>query len=181
MEESMLEAAPIRHAVKLDDIPADGGLDAEFEVGAAERGQIAKRLDLAELKSLRLSFHLEHLGRGRASMRGTLEADLVQTCVVTLEPVPAAIREEIALEFWPERQLAEREEQIDDPQMHRPVDWPEPIRNGYLDLGPLTYETLATAIDPYPRKKGAVLEWRETGEEPPHLGPFSALSRLRPR
>ena len=60
---------------------------------------------------------------------------------------------------------------------------PEPIDNGSIALGRVTYELLAAALEPYPRKPGAQLS-AETPvperSEPDGSGPFAELARLKP-
>ena len=65
------------------------------------------------------------------------------------------------------------------------LDWPEPVRNGTIDLAPVIYESFATALDPYPRKEGADFAWNQgppaeiLAEKAP--GPFAALGKLKQR
>jgi hypothetical protein len=64
------------------------------------------------------------------------------------------------------------------------LDWPEPIEDGTIELGKVLYETLATSLDPYPKKAGASFEWSEGpgGKAEAHgSGPFAALERLKRR
>ena len=55
--------------------------------------------------------------------------------------------------------------------------------DGKIDLGPVIYETLATGLDPYPKREGVSFEWAEPGaesgpEEKPE-SPFAALKQLK--
>jgi hypothetical protein len=62
---------------------------------------------------------------------------------------------------------------------------PEPVLDGWIDLGELAAEQLGLAIDPYPRKPDAELpaEWKaEPGAEPAvteRPNPFAALEKLK--
>ena len=62
-------------------------------------------------------------------------------------------------------------------------DWPEPIVDGKIDLGPFIYETLATSLDPYPRKQGVSFDWSQgaPGQGGSGSGPFAALVGLKRR
>ncbi len=65
------------------------------------------------------------------------------------------------------------------------VDWPEAIVDGRIDLGPVIYESLATALDPYPKREGAQLRLvarrAEAEGEGAGSGPFAALAALKRR
>ena len=64
------------------------------------------------------------------------------------------------------------------------IDWPEAVVEGRIDLGPLIYETLATALDPYPRREGVSFDWSQgLPEEASEAksGPFAALAALKRR
>ncbi|SRR6266508_57742 len=58
-----------------------------------------------------------------------------------------------------------------------PVDAPEPLVGGVVDLGALATEYLMLGIDPYPRKPGAVFEGAAVGDSP--TNPFAALAALK--
>jgi hypothetical protein len=64
----------------------------------------------------------------------------------------------------------EGESEIPDP--------PEPIENGVIDLGRLATDVLFLAIDPYPRKPGAVFKPVVTAADPEDH-PFAALKALQ--
>lgn len=128
-----------------------------IEANVAERARLAERLGLAELNRLVADVELRRRGGGRIELAGELEAELVQLCVVTLEPVPASIRESFATAFMelPEG-VEEAAESVISLDQTEP---PEPIRDGSLDLGEAVVQQLAVAIDPYPRAPGAVADW----------------------
>jgi hypothetical protein len=50
-------------------------------------------------------------------------------------------------------------------------------------LGPVIYDTLATALDPYPKREGVRFAWSEADAEAAGAekakGPFAALKRLK--
>jgi hypothetical protein len=105
--------------------------------------------------------------------------------------VPSTLEVPVSAEFWPLRLLrqleakAQLEAKPDEPACHGMVDWPEPVRDGTIDLGPVIYESFATALDPYPRKEGADFAWHEepSAESPAEKapGPFAALGKLKRR
>jgi hypothetical protein len=79
--------------------------------------------------------------------------------------------------------IEDRAETIDEAASHGMLDCPEPIVGGRIDMGPVIYETLATGLDPYPKREGASFAWsshatENAGEEKPE-SPFAALKRLK--
>jgi hypothetical protein len=106
-------------------------------------------------------------------------ADIVQNCVVSLEPVEQAIDEPVSVRFAPERdEVVGRGGEIevdldaDDP--------PEPLLGSSIDLGALAEEYFVLAIDPYPHAPGAEIPAESAGgryAEPE--SPFAALAALR--
>ena len=55
-------------------------------------------------------------------------------------------------------------------------DPPEVLEGDSIDLAAYLYEYLALAIDPFPRKPGAVFEYKSPVQE---SSPFDVLSRLK--
>ena len=121
-------------------------------------------------------------GGGRIHLSGRLTADATQTCVISLEPVKAAVDAPLEIEFWPETLVTDLKGKVEDPTQAGLLDWPEPIADGALDLGPVIYETLATALELYPKKEGTSFQWSQGGgPEAQKIGPFAALDQLRKR
>ena len=91
---------------------------------------------------------------------------------------------QIALKGRPLPLIEELNHQAED-KGHPLREWPEPILEGKMDIGSVIYETFATALDPYPKRQGASLQWQESDaqsddKEKPE-GPFAALAQLKQR
>jgi hypothetical protein len=168
--------------LKVDEI-RDGASD-EIVATEAELKAVAKTLDLVALDRLTFAYRIDHGGGGRLALTGTLNADAKQTCVVSLEPVEARLEVPVEMEFWPAELLPRPERDASEPGGAGVLDWPEAIRDGKIDLGPIICETLATALDPYPRRPGARFDWPQ-GERPEGegagTGPFASLAALKRR
>src|SRR5215470_344336 len=64
----------------------------EIEAGEAERAALARRFGLESIGRLKAAVGLRsEAADRRVRLRGHFEADVVQSCVVTLEPVPAQL------------------------------------------------------------------------------------------
>ena len=145
-----------------------------------ERAAIAETLDLVDLPALAAQLELRRDGRGRIHVEGHVVADIVQSCVVSLEPVPQHIDEPISMVFVEDGDMeAEARPGAEiriDPATEDP---PEALTGSRLDLGPIVLEHFVLAIDPYPRAPGA--EMPETGEgasDSPE-SPFAVLAKLK--
>ncbi|MDA7948301.1 MAG: DUF177 domain-containing protein [Hyphomicrobiaceae bacterium] len=153
---------PFSRAFKATEIPA-AGIAETIEATGEQRDAVAALLGIVELALFRVEFRLISCGLRKFRLKGQFAADVVQNCVVTLDPVQNRIEEEFDIEFWPSSDV-ERMESGDGPQdMDVPVDGPEPLpENGMIDVGHVAYELLASALDPYPRKPGAEFSWKES-------------------
>jgi uncharacterized metal-binding protein YceD (DUF177 family) len=172
---------PLDRRVRVIDI--EDNVPHTIEPTSVEMAAVASPLDLAALSGLKLDYRLRRGGGGRVHLSGRLKADVTQTCVVSLEPVEASIDVPVEMEFWPEPLIEGLQKKAEDPGQTSVLDWPEPIIDGTIDLGRVLYETLATALDSYPRKAGASFQWSQGAAEPEagESGPFAALSQLKKR
>ncbi|OAE97432.1 phosphodiesterase [Bradyrhizobium centrolobii] len=172
---------PWRGPVIVAQIP-DTGLYRELEASAAERRAMADLAGLRDILSAQADFDLTPKSGGRVHVTGHVRARIGQTCVVTLDPIENEIDEDIDLMFAPEaeaRRLADLiEEGQDSEEPPEVADPPEAIINGIIDLGRLATDALFLAIDPYPRKPGAVFEADVTAPDPEDH-PFAALKALQ--
>jgi len=108
---------------------------------------------------------------------GRVMASLDQDCVITGEPVPAHIDEPFELMFMPEPQVGRSEEEIE----LAPTDCDVAFHDGStIDLGAAIADTLALALDPFPRSAGADAALKEAGVlTEAEASPFAVLAQLR--
>ena len=170
---------PWRGLVNVAQIP-DTGLHRDIEADVAARKAMADIAGVREISSVRASFDLTPDRRGRVHVVGTVQARIGQTCVVTLDPIDNEIDETVDLMFVPEEQIPQHARLADgalesEAEM---ADAPEPIVDGVIDLGRLATDVLFLAIDPYPRKPGALFE-PEVAPADPEDHPFAALKALQ--
>lgn len=136
----------------------------------AECAALAERLRIPAVESLSCRFTLRALG-ATVEAEGELDARVVQSCVVSMEPVAQAVREYFALRFVPEGQ------ETDDDEPDSPDEIP--YAGTRIDLGEAAAEQLALALDPYPRHPDAVLD--DAAADPDGAAsPFGTLAALRP-
>jgi uncharacterized metal-binding protein YceD (DUF177 family) len=84
-------------------------------------------------------------------LRGRLRADVVQECVVTLEPLRSQVAEQFERSYSAVVEAADLEIEVD-PSSDDP---PDQLVDGAIDVGEAMAEQLALSLDPYPRKPGA--------------------------
>ncbi|WP_158744633.1 DUF177 domain-containing protein [Acidisphaera sp. L21] len=154
-------------------IPADrvgGGLVVTVDATPAECEAIAKRLLIPSVQSVHCRWALRPARGGVVEAEGSLTARLHQECVVSLDAFVVEMVEEFAVRFVPPGREGEPSEDPDEPDELV-------MLNDSLELGEATVEQLALALDPYPRKPGAVLP-EEAGDAP--VNPFAALAKWKP-
>jgi hypothetical protein len=168
---------PWRASVTVTQIP-DDGLHRDIEADQAARDAMAEAAGLRAISSARAAFDLALESGGRVHVTGRVQARIGQTCVVTLDQIENEIDEDVDLMFAPAAQFTEA---ADDAAggADESADSPEPIENGIIDLGRLATDVLYLAIDPYPRKTGAVFEPQVAAADPDDH-PFAALKALQP-
>jgi uncharacterized metal-binding protein YceD (DUF177 family) len=146
----------------------------------AERAAIAKRFGLLSVDRLEATLAIMAEGDS-VKAEGTLGAALVQACIASGEPVPAALATPIAVRFVPNAALEVAQE---DAQIELASDDLDVIGfvGGRFDLGEMVAESLALELDPYPRSPDAERFLKERGVKgESEVGSFGALAALRDR
>ena len=157
--------------LQLDQIRDGDRID--FNANAEELATIAARLRLLSLD--RLDAHAVLARNGdKVTATGRLKASLTQACVATGEPVAEHVDEAFDLSFVP-TPTADEELELDADQLDTIFH-----DGAIIDLGTAIADTLALALEPYPRSAAADEALREAGvlsEE--EAGPFAALAALK--
>lgn len=148
-----------------------------IEMSEAECVEIAKILELPKVSAVRAELDVQHFGEEGLEVRGTIHADVTQTCVVSLDPFDSHQNLDVDIRFSPDGiDPFDDTVSIEDLVDENAVDPPDKLVDGQIDLGQIVFEFLALGLDPYPRKPGAVFE------EPPaedETRPFAALRALK--
>ena len=171
---------PWRVPLLVAQIP-ETGLHRDIEADQPAREAMADLAGLRGILSASASLDVVPQRGGRFHVAGRVRARVGQTCVVTLDPIENDIDEPIDLTFAPPEQIPELSDLVDDAAESEGEipDPPEPILNGFIDLGRLATDALFLAIDPYPRKPDAVFEPPVVADDPEDH-PFAALKALKP-
>ncbi len=139
-----LRPIPVRSLTRKRPLPFD------IEPEPEEKPRIAGFLGVEALRRLRFRGALEPVGDEAWRVEGHLEAELVQSCVVTLAPVTQTIDAPVARDYVPEETWSLPDELDLDPEAE---DDPDPFGT-VIDPGLLALESLALMLDPYPRAPG---------------------------
>ena len=147
-----------------------------IEAEPAERDALARRFRLVALDRLAAEATLARNG-DEVIARGRISAAVVQICVASGEPVPAEIDEPFDLVFRPDAAEVGTDEEVELGEAELDVIFYE---GGAVDLGEAAAETLALALDPYPRAPQADTALKAAGvKSEEEAGPFGALAGLR--
>jgi uncharacterized metal-binding protein YceD (DUF177 family) len=142
---------------------------------ADERAALARRFALVAIARLDAEAALVRAGE-EVRARGTIGAAVTQSCVATGAPVPATLDVPFDIVF---RRAGERrpDEEIELDEADLDVVF---FEGGAIDLGEAAAQTLALALDPYPRAPGADAALRAAGvKREEEAGPLGALAGLR--
>ncbi len=178
MERTDNDRPEFSRVVSLNDLGKDE-TRLDYLATIEECAALARRFGLIAIAGLHASGGVKRLGGGQVRLRITFEAEVSQTCVVTLDPVVDRIKEALDILFEPERHESAALDIAFDPAADR-----EPLMGDSLDVGEIVAEELALSLDPYPRKSGIALEIGPSGpaaeaEEKPQGGQFEALAVLK--
>jgi len=161
--------------------------EARFEITAEadELAALAERFELVSLDALRAEITLfRAAGSPVVRMNAHFVADVVQSCVVTLEPVSGHLDARFSRLYAPPVEEEEKRREVEVPPDGE--DPPEPFVDGTIDIGEAVAEQLSLELPPFPRAPGVEFDGFSCGpdadEESDSDGnPFSALSTLKDR
>jgi uncharacterized metal-binding protein YceD (DUF177 family) len=167
---------------RLDTIGA-GDNNVQIEAEPGERTRLAERFGLKAIDNLKANYAIRRDAQGIIAT-GHLSAKIVQACVITDDPVPARIEEDFAIRFVPE---TEGEDSDDETELSEDECDIVFYSGGAIDLGEAAAESLALALDPYPRSPRAEAALRDAGviseeeakRQAEESGPFGGLAGLR--
>lgn len=173
------------HVVEVDRIGPQG-LHVQLEADQATCVALARRMRILAVLALKADLRVfpDRGVAGQYQVTGSLEAEVEQACVASLEPVREVVSEAFVRHFVPETavtpkaDLAEDEAEWLDPEADDPAD---PIVGGQIDLGAVVAEELALGLNPYPRKPEAGLPdgYKPDVEVDAKISPFAALAKLK--
>jgi uncharacterized metal-binding protein YceD (DUF177 family) len=171
--------SPISHLYELGRL-SQAGDEVTITPSADDLARIAHWADVDAIASLKAKIDLRRVSPTHFGYEAQLDADIVQSCVVTLEPVRSHIQRSFARELFlsPSTQRVVKEVDVDVAAVDD--DGREEIPSLRYDLAGPVLEELVLAIDPYPRAPGVAFEPPQD-ETDSAIHPFAALKDLKNR
>ena len=169
-------------AVHVATLPS-AGLRIMLEPDEAERQALAREAGIDEITRFAAELHFRRWRKDGVSLKGHIDAVVVQPSVVSLEPVTSQMSEPFEATFLPDGsklakpRYSEEGEMLLDPEG---ADAPELFSGDTIDAWEILLEHFMLGIDPFPRKEGAGLPASDSGDDTDaQASPFAKLSRLR--
>jgi uncharacterized metal-binding protein YceD (DUF177 family) len=166
---------PFSHLYNLNRLGLAGD-EVKFTAGDAEREALARFAGVLRVGSFTARIELKKLSPNRFRLVFSLDADVVQACVVTLAEVPAHIQLAFdrELHFQPALRRTAEDGAVEVPLED---DAPEEIDSLHYDLAAALIEEFILALDPYPRAPG--VEFQAPEGEGAAESPFAVLKGLK--
>ncbi|AQX21288.1 putative ACR [Bartonella sp. CDC_skunk] len=157
---SQMEFA-LTYPVSVRSLPTKG-IKVHICADQQECASLAKNHGLVDVKFFEGEFCILPWKKRGVRVKGLLQAHIIQSCVITLEPLEDIIRENINIVFVPEdSNLVKPKISEGTGELFLDVegsDIPEVFCGDKIDIGAVMEEFLELSINQYPRKKGVNLD-----------------------
>jgi uncharacterized metal-binding protein YceD (DUF177 family) len=163
------------------------GKTFETEASVQECTALAKRFGLLSLERLKLKAFASRQSAEVVLLQCDFTANYVQKCVISLKPLKknidctferlysSSFEQCFGQESEPQEEYIQNTEDAPDP--------PDPIINGFFNLGESVAEQLSLEIDPFPRSVGVYFDgfssYQDDQDSVKRNSPFAALELLK--
>jgi len=163
-----------------------GGTALELATTESERQALAKRFGFLGLPVFSARVTVDRRPGGQVVVEGRLKGQIVQACILSLDPVTQELDDAFRLVFA-ENLIEDRAPESGEAVLNAQGDAPEPLTGNMLDVGEIVAEQLSLTADPYPKRPGIKLEdvmpkpkdvARRSGPEQ-RRHPFAGLAALK--
>ena len=155
--------------INVERVRPDTGSFYKFVATYAECQLLAARFHYIEVGSLSAELRIRKSARGCWDVLGQLKGEIVQACGATGVPVSETI------DFLLEERYVRTTGDPKEVEVH--LDEAEPLENGVIEIGEMLAQSLAVAVNPWPRAPEAP-ETITIGEELSDH-PFAGLAALK--
>jgi len=186
--EAVAPAIPFEAEVRVASLDPQAETPVERRLTEAECTALARFLGIEGVAALGFAGGVRRWGDKGWEVAGRLEAVVTQACVVSLEPVEERVDTAVVRRYMPgAEQLAPDTVELGPEDL--PADDADEIEGfgDSIDLAALMVESLALALEPYPRAPGAAFDGHlhaAPGVTPlsdEAMRPFSQLAALKQR
>lgn len=174
----------LSYPLEVRSLPAKG-VRVHLDTDEKERAQLAENHGLLAVRAFSAEFQVSQWKKRGVKIKGHVQAEIVQECVITLEPVPDHIDEAVDVVMVPS------DSRLAKPILHDETgelfidaegpDVPEVFEGDTIDVGALAEEFFELAINPYPRKPGVALPQAENDPKQVEkkVHPFDVLKKIK--
>ena len=160
--------------VKITDIEQLVPRVVDIEANESERVLLSERFSVLSVNDFTAQIEIKKSSPYEYIAKGSLKAEVTQTCVVTLEKVVNHISTQFVQQYSTDEKIIS-DDLVIGPEDEQP---PEIIGGGTIDLGELASEYLLLSIDPYPRLNEEDDNSYELNTKTNEENPFSSLKEL---
>ena len=150
-------------------LPPSGPFACLVQVDPDGCHELAERFGFLNLSEVEAKLTIRKAGPGIWDVKGRLRAHVAQACVVTGSEVAEEVDFEIEERYV---RVSENAEEV-----VVTLDDAEPLVNGGIDLGEMVAQSLALAVNAWPRSDDAPDSFQAGEEGPTH--PFAGLAALK--
>ena len=174
MDDRVIHELPMKtfsltSVIDVETLPVKGLFRGTLSVAKADLEALASRFGFVEIDDLTVAVEIFRVGPDAWDVRGGVMAHLVQSCIVTGEPVPETVDFDIQ-----ERYVRATH---DDDEIVVGLEDSEPLVDGCIELGEMVAQSLALAVNAWPRTTDAPDEFKAGDVSDSH--PFASLGRLK--
>lgn len=179
----MTQGLPLVHSYNLARL-GNAGDEVRFAAEAEALAQVARWAGIPSVEKFEVRVELKKLAPNRFGLTFHLLAGVVQSCVVTLEPVRTAMERSFSRELvFVGAQRHKPAQKLPSPESETLLDsteeeGPEEIESLHFDLAAPVLEEFALSLDPYPRAPGVEFAPKNPDSDRPE-SPFAVLKGLK--
>lgn len=163
---------PLTRIVRLEEVPREG-LEVSLTADTGALASLAELIGVTRLTQFSSAMTVAPWRGGGLVVRGHLDAQAEQTCVVTLEPFSNRIAADFEDFFAPEHVALGEEEE------GPAIEEIEPLVGNRIDAGAVAVEHLILSVDPHPKRPGIRFEGHDEDLPREEESPFAQLEPLR--
>ncbi|MDC0476250.1 DUF177 domain-containing protein [Alphaproteobacteria bacterium] len=130
---------------------------------------LAERFGWVAINKLAVELTVRKVARNCWDVSGRINAEIIQSCIVTVAPVAESI------DFQIDERYVRSVDKIDEVEVR--LDAAEPLKNGAIDIGELAVQSLGLAATAWPRVENAPESYSVGDQRSDH--PFAGLSALK--